>query len=99
DVASMGATPRWFLLTLLLPEQGTTPALLESIFAQMAEACAEVGAALRAALDEELDDDGQPICEAGCYKCLLSLLQNSPCRADFFAAGGESGGRGRPLLA
>ena len=46
DIAALGATPRWFLATLLLPEQGTTPALVESIFAQIAEACAEVGAAL-----------------------------------------------------
>ncbi len=29
----------------------------------------------------------------------LSLLQNSSCKATFFAAGCESGGRGRPLLA
>lgn len=46
DIAALGATPRWFLATLLLPEQGTTPALVETIFAQMAEACAEVGATL-----------------------------------------------------
>lgn len=31
----------------------------------------------RAALTEELDSQGQPICEAGCYKCLLSYY-NQP---------------------
>ncbi len=46
DIAALGATPRWFLATLLLPEHGTTPALVEAVFAQIAAACAEVGAAL-----------------------------------------------------
>lgn len=46
DIAALGATPRWFLATLLLPEHGTTPALVETVFAQIAAACAEVGAAL-----------------------------------------------------
>ncbi len=32
---------------------------------------------VRAALDDELGDDGQPLCEAGCYKCLLSYY-NQP---------------------
>ena len=39
DVASMGGTPRWFLATLLLPEEGTTPDLVRDIFAQIREAC------------------------------------------------------------
>ena len=46
DIATLGGTPRWFLATLLLPEHGTTPALVEAVFAQIAAACAEVGAAL-----------------------------------------------------
>ena len=40
DIATMGAAPRWLLVTLLLPEKGTTPALVESIFAQISQACA-----------------------------------------------------------
>ena len=39
DIASMGGTPRWFLATLLLPEQGTTPELVQDIFSQIREAC------------------------------------------------------------
>ena len=39
DVASMGGTPRWFLATLLLPANGTTPDLVRDIFAQIREAC------------------------------------------------------------
>ena len=39
DVASMGGTPRWFLATLLLPENATTPELVRDIFSQIREAC------------------------------------------------------------
>ncbi len=46
DIAALGATPRWFLATLLLPETATTPALVETLLSQIAAACAEVGAAL-----------------------------------------------------
>lgn len=46
DIAVMGATPRWFLATLLLPEKATTPALAEAIYAQIADACTELGIAL-----------------------------------------------------
>lgn len=45
DVACMGAHPRWFLATILLPE-GADAAHAEAIFHQMDRACAEVGAAL-----------------------------------------------------
>ena len=46
DVACCGARPRWFLATLLLPEQDTTPALVEAIFEQIAGACAELDVTL-----------------------------------------------------
>ncbi len=46
DIACLGATPRWFVVTLLLPEQGTTPTLVESLFAQLAAASAELGVLL-----------------------------------------------------
>ncbi len=46
DIAALGATPRWFLATLLLPEAATTAALVETLFAQIAAACADIGAAL-----------------------------------------------------
>jgi hydrogenase expression/formation protein HypE len=39
DIATTGATPRWFLATLLLPENGTTPELVENIFDQLSAAC------------------------------------------------------------
>ncbi|UCC65859.1 MAG: hypothetical protein JSV36_22485, partial [Anaerolineae bacterium] len=46
DVACMGATPRWFLATLLLPEGRTDDALVERIFGQIGRACAALGISL-----------------------------------------------------
>jgi hydrogenase expression/formation protein HypE len=43
DIASMGGIPRWFLVTLLLPERKTTPEDVEHIFAQISSACREMG--------------------------------------------------------
>jgi hydrogenase maturation factor len=39
DIACTGATPRWFLATLLLPEGRSDAALVESIFAHIRDAC------------------------------------------------------------
>ena len=46
DVACMGATPRWFLATLLLPEGRTDDALVERIFSQIGQACEALGISL-----------------------------------------------------
>lgn len=46
DIAVMGATPRWFLATILLPEKTATAALAEAIYSQIADACDELGVAL-----------------------------------------------------
>jgi hydrogenase expression/formation protein HypE len=46
DIACSGATPRWFLATLLLPEKGATAELAETIFAQVADACRQLGVSL-----------------------------------------------------
>lgn len=40
DIAVMGATPRWFMATVLLPVGQATPALAQSIFEQIGAACA-----------------------------------------------------------
>jgi hydrogenase maturation factor len=45
DIATMGGTPRWFLATVLLPEKGTTPELVERIFHQLSSACRRIDAA------------------------------------------------------
>ncbi len=46
DIACSGATPSFFMATLLLPETPDNAALAERIFGQITEACAQIGAAL-----------------------------------------------------
>jgi len=42
DVAAMGAVPRWFLTTILLPEGKTSPDLVDRIFSGLHGACGEL---------------------------------------------------------
>jgi hydrogenase maturation factor len=46
DVACTGATVCWFLATLLLPESHTDATLVDTIFEQIAGACADLGVGL-----------------------------------------------------
>ncbi len=46
DVATMGAKPRWFLSTLLLPEGKTDEAFVEKIFDDINESCNNLGITL-----------------------------------------------------
>jgi hydrogenase expression/formation protein HypE len=46
DIATSGATPRWFLATLLLPENRSSQELVEAIFEQMCEASEKIGVSL-----------------------------------------------------
>ncbi|MGE5603159.1 MAG: AIR synthase family protein [Nitrososphaerales archaeon] len=46
DVAVMGAHPRWFLATVLLPAGKATGQLAEEIFRQIYDACAALGVSL-----------------------------------------------------
>ena len=43
DIACVGATPRWFLLTLLLPEKKTSDSLIKNILKEITSACKELG--------------------------------------------------------
>ncbi len=45
DIATMGGRPLWFLASVLLPEKGTTPELVETIFSQLSAACRRIDAA------------------------------------------------------
>jgi len=45
DVACCGATPRWFLVSVLLPEAKATQELIEAIFGQIGRACGQLGIA------------------------------------------------------
>jgi len=46
DVATLGARPRWFLATLLLPEKSSSARLAEKILADILEACRALGVTL-----------------------------------------------------
>lgn len=46
DIAAMGATPRFFLSTILLPEGRTTPALAAAIFRSIHQAAEDLGVAV-----------------------------------------------------
>lgn len=46
DIATMGAIPRWLLVTILLPEGKTTRSLAENIFYQITSACEKFDIAL-----------------------------------------------------
>jgi hydrogenase maturation factor len=46
DIATTGAVPRWFLVTLLLPQEQTTQEMVESIAQQLFVACREHGIVL-----------------------------------------------------
>ena len=46
DIAMMGATPRWFLATVLLPAGRATAGLAESIFDQIHGACVALGVSM-----------------------------------------------------
>jgi hydrogenase maturation factor len=46
DIACLGATPRWMLVTALLPEGRTTPELVEEIFDGLRAACDAAGVRL-----------------------------------------------------
>ncbi len=46
DIVTSGARPLWMLNTVLLPEDKTTPSLVEDIFCQLHEACESLGIVL-----------------------------------------------------
>lgn len=46
DLVTMGATPRWFLTTILLPGRGTSAAQVSRIFSHLRAACRELGVSL-----------------------------------------------------
>ena len=46
DVACFGADPKWFLATLLLPEETADRRLVDELFGQIMEACRQIGAVL-----------------------------------------------------
>jgi hydrogenase expression/formation protein HypE len=61
DVAVMGAVPRWFLATVLLPAGQATPEMAERIFTQIHDACAALGVSLAGGHTEITHNLDRPI--------------------------------------
>lgn len=61
DLATMGARPRWFLATVLLPEGKADEALAEEIFRQLHQACRELKISLVGGHTEITYDLNRPI--------------------------------------
>lgn len=60
DIASTGATPRWFMATLLVPE-GSTEATVSDIFRQLTEACESMDIQLVGGHSEVTPAVNQPV--------------------------------------
>jgi len=61
DIATSGAVPRWFLVTLLLPQERTSQEMLEAITQQLFNACRELGIVLVGGHTEVTADLLRPI--------------------------------------
>jgi hydrogenase expression/formation protein HypE len=61
DIATSGARPRWFLVTLLLPEKAATAELAEQISDQIFRACQDIGVAVIGGHTEITYDIDRPI--------------------------------------
>jgi hydrogenase expression/formation protein HypE len=61
DIVTLGARPRWYLATLLLPEKGTTEAGVRAIFRDTLRACQTLGVALCGGHTEITEGLKQPI--------------------------------------
>ncbi len=61
DIATRGATPKWFQATILLPENKTTEELVDGIFGQISRACNELNVAVIGGHTEISYDLNRPI--------------------------------------
>ena len=61
DIATRGATPKWFQAAILLPENKTTEELVEKIFTQISRACDELNIAVIGGHTEISYDLARPI--------------------------------------
>lgn len=84
DLACLGATPRWLLVTALLPEGRTTPTLVEGIFAGLHAACAPLGITLAGGHTEITHGLDRPI--------LVGTLLGEADRAGLVQPGGARPG-------
>ncbi len=61
DIATMGGCPKWFLATLLLPENMATKEYVERIFQQVLDSCHSLGVSLVGGHTEVTHDINRPI--------------------------------------
>lgn len=61
DIATTGAKPRWMLVTLLLPDNLSTPTLVDQITSQVYEACHDIGVSVIGGHSEITYDLPRPI--------------------------------------
>jgi hydrogenase maturation factor len=61
DIATSGASPAWFLMTLLLPEGGSTPELVQQISQQVFRSCQEMGVSVIGGHSEITPAVSQPV--------------------------------------
>jgi len=61
DIATSGADPTWFMMTMLLPEGGSTPELVEQIGEQVYQACQQIGVSVIGGHSEITPGVNQPI--------------------------------------
>lgn len=75
DLATMGAVPGWFMVTILMPIKVTTPGSLSRIFSQLRTSCRKLGVALCGGHTEITDAVNRPVI-IGCLlgKCRKSRL-------------------------
>ena len=85
DVACMGATPRWFLATLLVPQTFTEEAA-EAVFDQILEACASLDVTLVGGHSEVTEGLGRPIVMG----CMLGEAEKSKVVHSGGAVDGDS---------
>lgn len=84
DLATMGATARWFLATILLPARGTSESRVSRIFSDLDRACRQLGVSLCGGHTEITDAVTRPVVVG----CLLG--ECSPNRL-VTAAGAKKG--------
>ncbi len=82
DIVCMGAEPRWFLSTILLPEHNATRKMVETIFSQISSVCRQEGIAFCGGHTEVTTGLDHPIV-AGTLVGQVArdeLLKSSDCR-------------------
>jgi len=73
DLATMGAVPRWFLVTILMPAEVTTPTSVSRIFSQLRTSCRKLKVVLCGGHTEITDAVSRPVI----IGCLLGECRKS----------------------